>query len=185
MCGTIEELEKRFVAQNPAQRPGQGFSARSLVCSVGMRPQPVILSVLLLQPTKVYLLHSQESRLMAEQIRDDPYVQNLGLHPTQDIVLRTISLTDTPENYGHLQRIVNENPDRELVVDISGGVKVMGVSLAAAAAFWLRIPVIYQFGEEIAGIVKPLYEKLTQLQNPFVYFGSTELRGIQRSLPCR
>lgn len=174
----VAELEKRYVQLNPAQHPTEALLGRILVCTVGMRPLPVILSVLLLQPTKLYLLHSNESRRSAEQIRDDPYVQGLGLHPTNDIVLRTISLTDAPENYGHLQRIVNENPNRQLVIDISGGVKVMGVSLAAAA-FWLRIPVVYQLGEEVAQTIRPFSEQLTELQNPFIYFGSTELRAIQ------
>lgn len=179
LAAGVEGLEKRFVRLNPAQRPDPDLQGRVLVCSVGMRPMPVILSILLLQPTKVYLLHSQESRRQAEQIRDDASVQSLGLHPTHGIVLRTISLTDAPENYGHLQRIIGENPDTGVVVDISGGVKVMGLSLAAAA-FWLRIPVVYQLGEEVAGTVRPFSATLHTLQNPFDYFGSTDLRSIQQ-----
>lgn len=49
----------------------------------------------------------------------------------------------------------------------------MGVSLAAAA-FWQRLPVVYLFGEEVQGIIKPFTEQLTFLQNPYSHFGDTE-----------
>lgn len=174
----IAELEKRFVTLNPDQQPNPQLQGRTLVCTVGMRPLPVLLSILLLQPTRLYLFHTNESRRFAEQIRDDIYVQELGLDPVLDIVLRTISLVDAPQNYEQMQRVIRENPEHEFVVDISGGVKVMGVSLAAAA-FWLRIPVVYQLGEEIAGAIRPFSEKLTELENPYEFFGSTDLRGIE------
>jgi CRISPR-associated protein (TIGR02710 family) len=93
-------------------------------------------------------------------------------------MLLEISLTDAPHNYDVLRKIVKSNPDRKVVVDISGGVKVMGTSLATAA-FWLRLPVIYQLGEEVQGIVRPFSEHLTRLVNPYLHFGSTDLRSIQ------
>jgi CRISPR-associated protein (TIGR02710 family) len=174
----VESLEKRYVVQNPAQQVDESLRGKVLVCTVGMRPLPVVLSILILRPSKVYLLHTNESRRSAESIRDDPHVQALGLHPSQEIILRTISLTDAPVNYDHLRRILEENAGQSVIVDVSGGVKVMGVSLASAA-FWLRIPVVYQLGEEVAGTVRPFSARLQPLQNPFEFFGSTEIRSIQ------
>jgi len=174
----VEESEKRWVSDNPEQLVDPDLQERILICSVGFRPMPVILTSLIVRPTKLYLLHSVESRRVAEQIRDDPFVQSLGLHPERDIIQRSISLTSAPENYDQLRRILAENKDASFVVDISGGVKVMGISLAAAA-FWLRIPVVYQLGEEVNGTVRPFSAKLIKLENPFEFFGSTELRSIQ------
>ncbi len=178
-AASMEELEKRFVPLDPGQSVEPDLQERVLVASVGFRPMPVILSALLLRPKRLYLLHSGESRLKAEQIRDDPFVQALGLDPVRDIVLRSISLSDAPANYDRLRAIVTENAGRGLVVDISGGVKVMGTSLAAAA-FWLRIPVVYQYGEEVQGIVRPFSERLRLVKNPFEHFGSSEARGIEQ-----
>ena len=173
----IQTLEKQYLPQKPQPDDIQRLKGRALIASVGFRPMPVILSALLLEPTKLYLLHSQESRRFAEQVRDDEFIQNLGLDPVKDILLREISLTDAPQNYGVLQEIVAENPDTEFVVDVSGGVKVMGVSLASAA-FWLRLPVVYMLGKEVKGIIEPFSEELTLLKNPFVHFGSPDFRSI-------
>lgn len=173
----VAELEKQYIIKNPTQLVDKQLNGSILVCTVGMRPLPVILTTLIIKPKKLYLLHSQQSLRGAETVRDDPYVQQLGLVSGITIQLLPISLTDAPDNYIVLQKIVRENPNEKIVVDISGGVKVMGVSLAAAA-FWKQIPVIYQLGEEVAGIIKPFSERLVLVENPLVYFGSAELRSI-------
>jgi len=173
----VAELEKRFMVHKPAPPIGEALRGRVLLCSVGFRPLPVILSTLMIQPTKLYLLHSSDSRPHAEAVRDDAALQVIQHLAIKDIHLREMSLTDAPQNYSLLQKIINENPGKEFVVDISGGVKVMGTSLAAAA-FWQRIPVVYQLGEEVAGTIKPFSEQLIQVENPFAYFGSAELRSI-------
>lgn len=174
---SIADLEKRFLRASPAQLVDKSLRRNVLVCTVGLRPMPVILSTLIIEPKKLYLLHSQDSRQFAEQVRDDPYVQRLGLDPVRDIVLRRISLTNAPENYRALQEIVRENPGQQVVVDVSGGVKVMGVALATAA-FWLRLPVVYMLGHEVEGIIEPFSERLTSLENPFTFFGSPDIRSI-------
>ncbi len=174
---SVADLEKRLVVHNPVQLVDERLRGRVLLCSVGFRPLPVILSTLIMQPTKLYLLHSPDSRGHAEAVGNDAAIQEFAHLSTKDIQLREMSLTDAPENYALLQKIVNENPGQAFVVDISGGVKVMGTSLAAAA-FWQRIPVIYQLGEEVGGTIKPLSERLIQVENPFAYFGSAELRSI-------
>lgn len=174
----VEEIEKRLVSHNPEQLVDPELKGRILICSVGFRPLPVILTTLIVRPTKLYLLHSVASRRVAEQIRDDRTVRSLWSNPDERIILRSLSLTDAPENYDHLRNILTENPNGSFLVDSSGGVKVMGLSLAAAA-FWHRVPAVYQLGEEVKGIVKPFSGRLITLDNPFVHFGSTELRSIQ------
>ena len=174
----VEDIEKRLVSHNPEQLVDPELKARILICSVGFRPLPVILTTLIVHPTKLYLLHSVESYQAATQIRGDLVGRNLWANPDERIILRSVSLTEAPENYDHLQNILTENPNGDFLVDGSGGVKVMGLSLAAAA-FWHRVPVVYQLGEEVKGIVKPFSAKLITLANPFEHFGSTELRSIQ------
>ena len=174
----VEEIEKRLVSHNPEQLVEPELRKRILICSVGLRPLPVILTILIVRPIKLYLLHSVESRRRAEQIREDVVVRDLWTDPDERIILRSVSLTDAPENYDRLQNILTENPNGNFLVDGSGGVKVMGLSLATAA-FWHRVPVVYQLGEEVKGIVKPFSARLITLDNPFEHFGSTELRSIQ------
>lgn len=177
----VATLEKRFVINNPAQLINESFKGRILICSVGMRPLPVILTTLIIQPQKLYLLHSTDSRKDAETVCNDPLIQAIPHLSPNRIILRQLSLTDAPQNYALFQQIVNEthreDASAKFIVDISGGVKVMGTSLAAAA-FWLRIPVVYQLGEEVAGIIKPFSERLIEVKNPYEYFGSAELRSI-------
>lgn len=175
----VEGIEKRLVSHNPEQLVDPELGKRILICSVGLRPLPVILTILIVRPIKLYLLHSAESRRSAEHIREDVEVRDLWADPDERIILRSLSLTDAPENYDHLRNILTENPNGSFLVDSSGGVKVMGLSLAAAA-FWHRVPVVYQLGEEVKGIVKPFSAKLITLDNPFVHYGSTELRSIQK-----
>ncbi|MXZ19993.1 MAG: TIGR02710 family CRISPR-associated protein [Caldilineaceae bacterium SB0665_bin_25] len=174
----VADIEKRLVPHNPEQLVDPELKERILICSVGFRPLPVILTTLIVRPKKLYLLHSVESRRTAEEIREDIAVRDLWPNPDERIILRSLSLTDTPENYDHLRNILTESPNGSFLVDSSGGVKVMGLSLATAA-FWHRVPVVYQLGEEVKGIIKPFSAKLITLDNPFVYFGSTELRSIQ------
>lgn len=177
----VEDIEKRLVSHNPEQLVDPKLKERIMICSVGFRPLPVFLTTLIVRPSRLYLLHSVESRRHAEQIRDDPVVRALWPNPEECIILRSLSptgLTDAPENYNHLRNILTENPQGDFLVDISGGIKVMGISLATAA-FWHRVPVVYQLGEEVKGIIKPFSTKLITLDNPFVHFGSTELRSIQ------
>jgi len=174
----VADIEKRLVPHNPEQLVDPDLEGRILICSVGFRPLPVILTTLIVRPEKLYLLHSVESRRTAEEIREDITVRDLWPNPDERIILRSLSLTDTPENYDHLRNILTVNPKGSFLVDSSGGVKVMGLSLAAAA-FWHRVPAVYQLGAEVKGVVKPFSARLITLDNPFVHFGSTELHSIQ------
>ena len=165
-------LEKRYVpALNIARN--SVLPCDVLVCPVGFRPAPLLLIALILKPKQLYLVHSSDSRRQAESVRDDPDIQLLGLNPDKDIHLRQVDLTSAPDNYDVIREVVQKHSREQIIVDISGGIKVMGVSLAAAA-FWQRLPVVYLFGEEVQGIIKPFTEQLTILQNPYSHFGDTE-----------
>lgn len=169
-------LEKKYVPS---------LNARSaiplcdvLVCPVGFRPAPVLLITLILKPKQLYLVHSSESRRQAENVRDDPDIQLLGLDPDRHIHLRSVDLTSAPDSYDVIREVVQKHSHDQIMVDISGGIKVMGVSLAAAA-FWQRLPVVYLFGEEVNGIIKPFTEQLTFLQNPYDHFGDSEFKLLK------
>jgi len=169
----IFALEKKYVPRLNAERSKE-IKCDTLISTVGLRLPPVLLTVLCLQPKKVFLLHTAASRPVAEQIRDDPDIQALGLKPNEDVILQEISETDAPYNYEILQQKIISEAEGQIIVDPTGGVKIMGVSLAAFA-FWRRIPMVYLQGEEVKGIVRPFSERLTRVENPYDHFGDPDI----------
>lgn len=174
----IQEAEKQWAAEiHQSEVPVKQCDV--LVAPVGFREFPVILTALMLRPSLIYLLHSAESEANADRVRSDAAVTALVQDPTYHIQKRLITLDDAPANYDLLRQIVTKHPDQQVIVDVTGGVKVMGVSLAAAA-FLLRLPVVYLQGKEVAGVIEPFSEKLVLLRNPHDYFGDIELRAIKQ-----
>ncbi|MSP14762.1 MAG: TIGR02710 family CRISPR-associated protein [Chloroflexi bacterium] len=168
----IIKLEKRYVPQiNPTISSEIGCD--TLISTVGLRKLPVLLSILCLRPKRVFLLHTNASRYMAEEIRDDADVQALGLKPNLDTSLKEISQTNAPQIYDILQHEILPRARGKVVIDPTGGIKVMGLSLAAFA-FWRRIPMVYLLGEEVKGVVKPFSERLTRVENPYDHFGDPD-----------
>ncbi len=76
------------MAYHPAQVVDARLRGRILLCSVGFRPLPVILSTLMIQPTQLYLLHSPDSYQHAVAVRDDPALRVLKTLSPQQIHLR-------------------------------------------------------------------------------------------------
>lgn len=173
----IVALEKKYVPVLNKEQ-SQDIKCETLISTVGFRPQPVLLTILCLNPERVFLLHTADSRPMAEQVRDDSDIQSSGLVPNEDVILKTISETNAPRNYDILQQEVLPQGIGRIVVDPTGGRKIMGVSLSAFA-FWRRIPMVYLQGKEIKGIVRPFSERLTLVENPYDHFGDPDLSLIE------
>jgi CRISPR-associated protein (TIGR02710 family) len=173
----IFRLERKYVPITNA-RQAREIDCDTLISTVGLRPQPVILTILCLQPKKVFLLHTEISRKMAEGIRDDPDLLAIGLRPNLDTVLKPISETDAPRNYDLVQNEILPAASGRVVIDPTGGLKIMGVSMTAMA-FWRRLPMVYLKGVEKAGVVIPFSEELTRVENPYEHFGDRDLALIK------
>jgi CRISPR-associated protein (TIGR02710 family) len=173
----VFKLEKKYVPilnNNQSQEIG----CDTLISSVGLRPAPVILTVLCLKPKRLFLLHTETSLSTAEKVRDDPDIIKLGLRPNIETVLKPFSETDAPANYDLLNREVLPRAKGRIVIDPTGGMKIMGISLAAMS-FWRRLPMIYLKGEEKAGTVIPFSEELTYVKNPYDHFGDRDIALIK------
>ena len=78
----ILRLEKKYVPQKKHNKKHtSNISCFTLISTVGFSEQPVILTILCLQPKKVLLLHTKKTRKKAEKVRDDEDVQGLELKP--------------------------------------------------------------------------------------------------------
>lgn len=169
----VFELEKRLVPQLNQAAVAQ-IRCDTLICPVGLRAAPVILTILCLKPRWLFLLHTEGSQKIAEKVRDDPDVA--ALDPR--ITLKEINETDIVQNYNVIQKEILPRAKGHIIVDVTGGVKIMGVSLSAMA-FWRRLAMVYLKGEEVRGIVRPFTETIACLKNPYDHFGDREFALIE------
>ena len=95
-----------------------------------------------------------------------------------DIELKSISETDAPHNYDVIQKEILPSAEGRIVIDPTGGRKVMGISLSAMA-FWRRLPMVYLHGDEMKGIVIPFSERLRRVKNPYDHFGDGDQKLIK------
>ena len=175
----VFRLEKRVVPQlNRAV--ADALECQTLFSTVGMRKEPVILTALCLRPRTLYLLHTEASQRTAEAVRDDPDLLALQAESSLEVFLRRISETDAPNNYDVVQKefLGSQNLGR-VVIDPTGGYKIMGIS-ASAMAFWYRLPMVYLKGVEKLGVVIPFSEELSVVTNPYEHFGDRDLELLQR-----
>lgn len=147
----------------------------TLLLTVGLQAEPLILSILCLKPTKIFLLHSAESRKVADKVSDDPDIQ--ALKP--EIYFKEITEYDATKNYGIIRDILTDLLDKdEIVVDPTGGRKIM-ISSLSLAAFYYRLPMVYIHGKDIKGKTVPFSETLRRIENPFETYGDIELQLIE------
>jgi len=143
----------------------------TLVCTVGMKKAPIILSFIALQPKKGILLHTENSEKTADEVIDDSLVSSLNIKFEKV----KIDEVDAAENY----RILKDNVLKrfrvgEIRIDPTGGRKIMGTAVGAFA-FFFRIPMIYLHAEEKMGIIVPFTGKIRDIENPYEYYGDIEL----------
>lgn len=62
-----------------------------------------------------------------------------------------------------------------MLIDPTGGRKMMGVSLGAFA-FFFRIPMIYLHADEKMGMAVPFSGRIKKIENPYEYYGDIEIR---------
>ena len=143
-----------------------------LLLTVGFQAEPIILSILCLKPREVYLLHSEGSRKIAQKVEKDHCIKSKATK----FYFKEISEVESRKNYEVIKGIIsNLSKKSRIVVDPTGGRKVM-VSSLALVAFYCRLPMVYLQGVEKKQKIMPFSEKLRIIENPLEYFGDADLK---------
>lgn len=142
-----------------------------LILPVGLSPEPLIISILILRPKKVYFLYTKDSEKYLDRI-----VKDTNLRISQ-ISQDEINETNVPEIYKKVKAIYEkwEKPER-VAVDITGGKKSMvgGCSLAGSVIGARIFYIDSKFNTEFKK-PDPGSEKLMILDNPYDVFGDLKL----------
>ncbi len=175
-------LEKRYVPWIPGNKSiSQKLNCENMIMTVGFQKEPIILSILCMEPKKVILLHTDGSRQTARDVEDDPDIKNMGI----EIIPLLITEYDASENYRVIkeQALARVSDDEVTVIDPTAGRKVMIASLALVA-FYMRLKMVYVHGVEQDGVIFPFTERLQFIENPFDFFGDTELGLVEEQFNC-
>lgn len=166
--------EKKYMKKH-----GKGCSV--LIITVGMREAPIIFSFLALRPKKGILLHTSQSEMIADKVISDHNIADLGIK-FEKVEIDEI---DAAKNFqilkdSVLSRIKHANKNANgVLVDPTGGRKVMGASIATFAFFY-RIPMVYLHAEEQLSVPVPFTGQIKEIANPYEHYGDIELSMLKR-----
>lgn len=174
----LEGISKELFAYEKKHMPLYTGDCDVLICTVGMREAPIILSVLATKPQKCILLHTKGSLPTVDRIEVDPNLMELDV----DFERVEIDEVDAAENYEIMKTQVLKRLGnmRNVRMDPTGGRKIMGTAVGAFA-FFFRIPMVYLHAEEKMGINVPFTGRIRDIDNPYVYFGDIELGLVKKS----
>jgi hypothetical protein len=149
-----------------------------LVSMVGFSLEPVMHTLLTLQPEKVVLVFSQESAKFDGEKTVADYIRFLVKHHdpfyTLDIEEIRLESTDTAEVFACVHRKINEYSSLGNVsIDVTGGKKSMDASAFLAAAMHKAVSIYYVDYEDYnADCGYPVWgtEFLNKLVNPYDFF---------------
>lgn len=170
------EYEKKYLPLlEENKKIAEEIKPDNLLLTVGLQAEPLILSILFLKPKRIYLLHSDESRKIANKVEDDPDVKTLN----PSITLKEIKEYDVTENYKIIKEILSDLSNKgTTVLDPTGGRKMM-ISSLSLAAFYYRLPMVYIHGKDVKGKTIPFTERLRKIENPLESYGDIELKLIE------
>lgn len=173
----LQKIPKElFVYEKKYMRPYKD-ECDVLICTVGMREEPIILSVLAVKPRrKCILLHTKGSLKTAELIENDTDIKKLG------VIFERVEIdeVDAAENYRIMkEKVLERLRDKSKVrVDLTGGRKIMGTAVGAVA-FYFRIPMVYLHAEEKGGISVPFTGSMQDIKNPYEYYGDIDMQFLK------
>ncbi len=164
----IKNIQK-YVPQNDMNTIIQ---ADWLILTVGMRKEPLIISILLVSPRKVFLLHTSGSLKTATEVKE-----HFGDHV--EIEFYEIDEVDPSRIYEVTKKIFEDakESNKKLAFDPTGGRKAMSAG-AAAVSFYYSIPMVYLHGFEKNMTMMPFTEQLKLIPNPYDKFGDLQIRII-------
>lgn len=175
---SLKKISNELFPYEKKYMPCYDKDCEVLICTVGMREQPIILSVLSIKPRQCILLHTKKSLETVYKIEDDPDIKKLEIN----FEMVEISEVDAAENYEVIKtQVLKKLKNLTTVrVDPTGGRKIMG-TVVGTFAFFYRIPMVYLHAEEKMGINIPFTGKIEDIDNPYEYFGDIELSLIKKS----
>lgn len=163
------KVKKVFLSKQE-NRVEQKYDA--LILTVGMSPEPLILSILATKPVRVGLLYTQQTEKYLPRIQEETELTLAQLDK------REIDGSNTIEMYKAIMALYTswKNPVK-IAVDITGGKKSM-VSGAAMAGAVLGADIYYidtdNYRQDL-GKPEPGTERLNLLENPYTVFGDLEV----------
>lgn len=163
--------DKDFLKQLDAEK-------RALLILVGNRKNPILITLSIIKPRFVVLIHTKESENTVEEIKK--ILANDQSFPATKFKCLQIDPLQIPQTYQQLADLLKEHEKERFdwVCDITGGKKVMGASLAAFG-FWRRIPTVYLESQEFMGTAEPFSEELNLIANPYDCYGDPLLAMAQ------
>ena len=167
----IFPIVKETFINEPENCPHRGYAG--LILTVGLSPEPLILSILATKPKRVGFLHTPKTEKVLNRIK-----RETGLDLSQ-IDKCEIDGSSIVEMYKAIIELYEkwERPSN-IAVDITGGKKSM-VSGAAMAGAVLGADIYYvdtnQFNRELSK-PEPRSEYLSSLDNPYTVFGDLEIK---------
>lgn len=130
------ELEKKYIPRVPGNESVcQQLGCQSMIMTVGLQKEPVILSILCMKPQKVILLHTDDSRTTALEVENDPHIKEMKA----EITPLFITEYDASKNYQVVRDEALPRTSGVTIIDPTAGRKVMVASLALIA-FYHRYP---------------------------------------------
>ena len=166
----IFPLVKKLFLSKPKDRPQKEYEA--LILTVGLSPEPLILSILATKPKRVGLLYTPETEKFL------PRIQKETALTLDQLDKRKIDGSNIIEMYEAIMGLYTDwGSPSNVAVDITGGKKSM-VSGAAMAGAVLGADIYYvdtnHFNREL-GKPEPGSEYLSLLDNPYTVLGDLEV----------
>ena len=161
-------LKKTFV-ENSNNRPNKKYEG--LILPLGYSPEPLILSILAIKPTRIGLLYTNETEKFLQRIQDETAIELGNLDKLR------IDGSSTLEVYKAIMDLYEKwDRPKNVAVDITGGKKSMvgGAAMAGAA---LNADIYYVDNTKFTQMGKPEpgSEYLSLLDNPYTVFGDLEV----------
>ena len=159
----------------PREQKKLTIQCTHLILPVGMSPWPLILSILILQPQKVFFLYTPG--LEGSENFLDEIVQMTGLRISQ-VDKDEVDWQNIPDIYQKVKNIFKKwNEPEGLIIDISGGKKSMtGACLLAGSLINARFVYIDSDYHTKRKAPVPGSESLVILENPYDVFGDLKFQ---------
>lgn len=159
---------KEAFVNNPDNNQNKKYEG--LILPLGYSPEPLILSILAIQPERVGLLYTQETERLLSRIQDETELT------LDQLYKRKIDGSSTADVYKVIMELYQTwGSPTNIAVDITGGKKSMvgGAAMAGAA---LEADIFYVDNTKFTqGKPEPCTEYLSLLDNPYTVFGDLEV----------
>lgn len=152
--------------------------ATALILAGTRQTDTAALLLATLHPQRVAFLLTDETRDFPERV-----AAQIGLSPDPHWLRTTAHYTDINQVYRALRTIIDrwaDLPREQILVDLTGGTKIMSVGLAKAA-YVLRLGTIYIESEYEQNRPKPGTQRLIEPPDPYTVFGDLEAREAVRA----